>query len=164
MTINILNILHDTTVDGPGFRTSIYCAGCRHSCPGCHNPQSWTFGAGRDISTEELFNEIVSDPFAHVTFTGGDPFYQSEGFTELAKRIKAETNKTIWCYTGFEYENLLSQPKYRKLLQYIDVLVDGPYIESLRDEDALFCGSTNQRLINVQESLKQGTVILWTRE
>ena len=84
--INVLRVLHDTTVDGPGFRTSIYCAGCRHQCPGCHNPQSWAFGAGEDRSTDDLLDEITSDPFADVTFTGGDPFFQVEGFTELAFR------------------------------------------------------------------------------
>ena len=78
MTINVLKVLHDTTVDGPGLRTSIYCAGCRHECPQCHNPQSWTFGSGTDTTTEELLEEILADPFADVTFTGGDPFYQAE--------------------------------------------------------------------------------------
>lgn len=164
MTINVLKILHDTTVDGPGFRTSIYCAGCRHQCPGCHNPQSWAFGSGREMSIDELMEEIVSDPFAHVTFTGGDPFYQAQAFTTLARRIKCETEKTIWCYTGFLFEHLLVNPEYKALLQQIDVLVDGPFIESLRDEDALFCGSTNQRLINVPQSLEQGCVVLWSRE
>jgi hypothetical protein len=65
--INVLQILHDTTVDGPGFRTSIYCAGCRHKCPGCHNPQSWAFGAGKDMGADELLQEILDDPFADVT-------------------------------------------------------------------------------------------------
>ena len=101
MTINVLKVLHDTTVDGPGLRTSIYCAGCRHECPQCHNPQSWTFGSGTDTTTEELLEEILADPFADVTFTGGDPFYQAEAFAELAKLIKSRSEKTIWCYTGF---------------------------------------------------------------
>ena len=164
MTIRILNILHDTTVDGPGFRTSIYCAGCRHHCPGCHNPESWDFSAGYEVETDQLMQEIMADPFADVTFTGGDPFFQAEGFAELARRIKTETTKTIWCYTGFLYEHLLEQPRYRTLLEQLDVLVDGPFIMAQRNEDLLFRGSANQRLIDVQASLKAGTVVPWQRE
>lgn len=162
--INVLRVLHDTTVDGPGFRTSIYCAGCRHQCPGCHNPQSWAFGVGEDRSTDDLMQEILSDPFADVTFTGGDPLFQAEGFAELASRIKKETNKTIWCYTGFLYEKLLHDSAALQLLKYIDVLVDGPFIQSLRDEDLLFRGSSNQRLIDVPRSREEGCVVLWERE
>ena len=164
MTIRILNILHDTTVDGPGFRTSIYCAGCRHHCPGCHNPESWDFSSGYEVAIDQLMQEITADPFADVTFTGGDPFFQAEGFAELARRIKTETTKTIWCYTGFLYEHLLEQPRYRTLLEQLDVLVDGPFIMAQRDEDLLFRGSANQRLIDVQASLKAGTVVPWQRE
>ncbi len=162
--IKVLNVLHDTTVDGPGFRTSIYCAGCRHHCPGCHNPQSWDFEAGRNMEVDELMQDIKSDPFADVTFSGGDPFFQAEAFAELARRIKVETRKTIWAYTGFLYENLLENPAHRALLEQLDVLVDGPFIQSLRDADLLFRGSSNQRLIDVPASLKTGEVIPWKRE
>ncbi len=162
--IRILDILHDTTVDGPGFRTSIYCAGCRHHCAGCHNPQSWDFAAGRDVEVDELMQEIQSDPFADVTFSGGDPFFQAEAFAELARRIKSGTRKTIWAYTGFLYEDLLENPAHRALLEQLDVLVDGPFIQSLRDVDLLFRGSSNQRLIDVPASLKAGEVVLWKRE
>lgn len=162
-TINVLNILHDTTVDGPGLRTSIYCAGCGHQCPGCHNPQSWDFKGGHPMSVDELMADIQSDPFADVTFTGGDPLYQLEGFTELARRIKKESGKTIWCYTGFSFEDLLHKKTYMDLLQYVDVLVDGRFIMAERDEDLLFRGSRNQRLIDVQASLRNGEVILWER-
>ena len=164
MTIRILNILHDTTVDGPGFRTSIYCAGCRHHCPGCHNPESWDFSAGYEVETDQLMQEITADPFADVTFTGGDPFFQADGFAELARRIKTETTKTIWCYTGFLYEYLLEQPRYRTLLEQLDVLVDGPFIMAQRNEDLLFRGSANQRLIDVPPSLAKGSVVTWEPE
>lgn len=163
MTIRILNVLHDTTVDGPGFRTSIYCAGCKHHCQGCHNPQSWDFSAGEDVEVDELFRDIVADPFANVTFSGGDPFYQAEAFTKLARKIKTETKKNIWCYTGFLFEELKHHDVYRELLRYIDVLVDGPFVESQRDEDLLFRGSANQRIIDVQSSLQQGEIVPWER-
>ena len=162
--INVLKVLHDTTVDGPGFRTSIYCAGCRHQCPGCHNPQSWEFGTGEERSTESLLEEIMSDPFADVTFSGGDPLYQAEGFAELAARIKAESRKTIWCYTGFRFEDLMHHTAAQALLRHVDVLVDGPFVQRLRDEDLLFRGSSNQRLIDVPRSLAEGEVVLWEPE
>ena len=106
MKIRILDIAYETMADGPGLRTSIYCAGCAHACPGCHNPQSWDFKGGNEMSVQDLLDVIKADEFADVTFTGGDPLYQVEAFTELARRIKEETGKTIWCYTGFTYEEI----------------------------------------------------------
>jgi anaerobic ribonucleoside-triphosphate reductase activating protein len=147
-------------VDGPGFRTSIYCAGCRHGCPGCHNPQSWGFDQGREMTTRQLMAIITADPYANVTFSGGDPMYQAAGFAELAHAIHNETQKDIWCYTGFMYESLISHDQ-RELLEHVDVLVDGPYVERLRDSDLLFRGSSNQRLIDVPKSLYAGEVVLW---
>jgi anaerobic ribonucleoside-triphosphate reductase activating protein len=158
--IRVLDILEDTMVDGHGFRTSIYCAGCNHQCPGCHNPQSWSFDGGREMTTEEIMKIIVADPYANVTFSGGDPMYQATGFLELAREIHKRTNKDIWCYTGFTFESLIN-PEQRELLEQIDVLVDGPFIEKLRDTDLLFRGSSNQRLIDVQSSLYEGRVVLW---
>lgn len=157
--ISILSIIHDTMVDGPGFRTSIYCAGCPNACPGCHNPQSWDINNGTMTSTGELMKEIMSDPFANVTFTGGDPMFQAEGFAELAHAIKQMSGKNIWCYTGFRFENLLCNPAQRHLLELIDVLVDGPFVKALHDPDLFFRGSSNQRIINVQRSLKEGKVV-----
>ena len=157
--LRILDIIGDTMVDGPGFRTSIYCAGCNHRCPGCHNPQSWNFGGGHEVSEDYIMSIIKADKYADVTFSGGDPMYQAKGFAHLAKRIKEETGKNIWCYTGFTFEGL--KGTQRDLLKYIDVLVDGPYIEKLRDEDLLFRGSSNQRLIDVKASLEQGKAVLF---
>ena len=158
--IRVLDIIEDTMVDGPGFRTSIYCAGCRHHCPGCHNPQSWAFDQGHEMSTDDIMKIIEADPYANVTFSGGDPMFQAAGFAELAREIHKRTNKDIWCYTGFTFESLITQEQ-RELLEQLDVLVDGPFIEKLRDPDLLFRGSSNQRLIDVQKSLFAGEVILW---
>ena len=157
--ISILNIIHDTMVDGPGFRTSIYCAGCPNHCPECHNPQSWDINHGTMTSTEEIMKEIMSDPFANVTFSGGDPMFQAVGFAELAREIRKQSNKTIWCFTGFTFEKLLKNPQQKELLQLIDVLVDGPYMKEHRDEDLFFRGSSNQRIINVKKSLEKGEVV-----
>lgn len=159
--IRLLDIIEDTMVDGPGLRTSIYCAGCDHRCPGCHNPQSWARDGGRDVSVEDIMYVIEADPFANVTFSGGDPMYQPDAFAELAQAIRQRTRKTIWCYTGFTFEALLQMPRQRHLLCLCDVLVDGPFVERLKDPDLLFRGSSNQRLIDVPASLQQGQVVLW---
>jgi len=158
--ISVISIVDDTMVDGPGFRTSIYCAGCPNACPGCHNPQTWDIHRGTMMTTEEIMAHIEADPFADVTFSGGDPMFQAEGFAELAETIKARTQKTIWCYTGYLYENLLHNDQQLRLLQSIDVLVDGPFKQDLKDPDLLFRGSSNQRLIDVPASLKQERVVL----
>lgn len=157
--ISVLSIVEDTMVDGPGFRTAVYCAGCPNACVGCHNPQSWDIANGHWMSTEEIMAVIEADPFANVTFTGGDPMFQPEGFAELAEAIKARTGKTIWCFTGFTYEALVQNPRQRRLLELVDVLVDGPFVQRLRDESLKFRGSGNQRIIDVQASLKRAEVV-----
>ena len=145
--IRVLDIIHQTMADGPGFRTAIYCAGCLHHCPGCHNPQSWDFGAGKWMGVDELLEVILADQMSNVTFSGGDPLYQAEAFTLLAQLIKQYSNKTIWCWTGFTYEEVLADEKMSRILPYIDVLVDGPFILEQRDTGLLFRGSPNQRII-----------------
>ena len=162
--ISVLEIIEDTTADGPGFRTAIYCAGCVNRCPGCHNPQSWDIANGRNMTTEEILQVILADPFADVTFTGGDPMYQPEGFAELASAIKTTSKKTIWCYTGYTFEEIIKNPRQMNLLQHIDVLVDGRFIEALKDESLYFRGSSNQRLIDVQASLAQKKAIIYEYE
>jgi anaerobic ribonucleoside-triphosphate reductase activating protein len=156
--IRVLKVLEQTMADGPGFRTSIYCAGCRHACKGCHNPQSWDFNAGEWRSVDELLELIKSDPMSNVSFSGGDPFYQIDAFTELSRRIKEETDKTIWCWTGFVYEEILADPHLSQILPYIDVLVDGPFILEQRDTDLLFRGSPNQRILYLHGAPPDDTV------
>ena len=159
-TISILEIVEDTTVDGPGFRTSVYSSGCPHRCPGCHNPQSWDIDNGHPVEIEDILKVILDDPFADVTFTGGDPMFQPQGFTALAKAIKQHSNKNIWCYTGYRFEELLQNPAQRTLLEQIDTLVDGRFIEALKDEELRFRGSSNQRIIDVQASLRKGDIVV----
>lgn len=154
--ISILNIIEDTIVDGPGFRLAIYAAGCLHGCPGCHNPQSWDICNGHWVDIDEIMERIKANPIDNVTFSGGDPFLQVEAFTELACRIKRETDKTIWCYTGYMYEQIAVSKRMAMLLPFIDVLVDGPFRKALRNENLPFRGSSNQRLIHVSPSLMKG--------
>lgn len=157
-SLSILKIEEDTVVDGPGFRTAIYAAGCTNACPGCHNPESWDIQNGTRIPINDILAIVKKNEMEDVTFTGGDPLFQAEVFTDLAKRIKRETGKGIWCYTGYAYEFIERTPRLAQILPYIDVLVDGRFIRELRDEHLLFRGSSNQRLINVKESLRSGKV------
>ena len=158
--ISILDIVEDTTVDGPGFRTTIYCAGCPNRCPGCHNPQSWDIANGREVDVEEILEVILADPFADVTFSGGDPMFQPQGFAALARAIKERSNKNIWCYTGYLFEQLIENPAQRELLERVDVLVDGRFVEALMDDQLHFRGSSNQRIIDVPASLEKGEVVV----
>ena len=131
--------------DGPGLRTSIYCSGCWHKCKGCHNPQTWDLYSGEEIDVDDLVDLIIEDKWIDgVTFTGGDPLYQSDGFIELAKKIKEKSNKNIWLYTGFTMEEI--KMRCPEILRYVDWVVDGPYIEELRDIDLKFRGSSNQMI------------------
>ena len=158
MKLQIMQILPETMVDGPGWRCSIYCAGCRHACPGCHNPETWPFSVGRSMSIDQVLSEVAKTD-GNVTFSGGDPMFQVEAFTELARRIAQELHRTIWCYTGFTYETVASDPLMSQILPYIEVLVDGPFILDQRDTNLLFRGSRNQRLVDVQKSMREGRVV-----
>ena len=151
MKIRIADILFETMTDGPGLRTSIYCQGCKHHCIGCHNPNTWDCNGGKLYEVEEVFNIILSDAFSDVTFTGGDPMFQVEAFTELAKMVKNKTNKTIWCYTGYTYEEIKENPKMSLILPFLDVLVDGRFVLKKRNLDLKFRGSENQRIIHLKD-------------
>ena len=161
--MNLLFTYPETIVDGDGIRYSIYLAGCRHHCKGCHNPESWNPSAGSvltDEKLEEIIAEINDNPLLDgITLSGGDPFYNPEELVCLLKKLKRRTGQNIWCYTGYRFESILKNPRQAALLKYIDVLVDGKYCEELKDKSLLFRGSKNQRLIDVKESLRQQQVV-----
>ena len=161
-TLRVVDIVEGTSVDGPGLRTSIYFAGCAHHCPGCHNPSTWPFDAGHDMTTDEIL-EIVNYNDFDVTFSGGDPMYQAEALLPLAKQLKA-SGRSIWCYTGFTYSQVEKSDTMRELLDYIDVLVDGPYDAAQHRHGLLFRGSENQRLVDVNATRTNGIVTEWKRE
>lgn len=160
MKLSIIKIVESTSVDGPGLRTTVYSAGCNHHCKGCHNPQSWNIGYGEMVEVEEIAQRMLATG-ENITFSGGDPMFQMEGFAELASIIKRDSNRNIWCYTGYRFEQLMLRPKAMELLKNIDVLVDGRFEEREKDENILFRGSRNQRLIDVQKSLKLGEVVMY---
>ena len=149
MKIRVLDIVRGTTVDGPRFRTSIYFAGCRHACPGCHNPQSWDFGSGVEMDLDEIMDIIREEDF-DVTLSGGDPLYHPEAVRELSRRV-VDAGHKVWLYTGFTIEEIEADPRLSYALEFIDTVVDGPYIEALRDTDLLFRGSSNQRIIPLRQ-------------
>ncbi len=159
--LRILDIVEGTSVDGPGLRTSIYIAGCSHQCPGCHNRQSWDFNGGKQLTVDEIVDIVEANDF-NVTLSGGDPMYHPHEIAELCKRIKQKLGKTIWCYTGFTWEEIVSNEKLQLPLPWIDVVVEGRFIERLRDTCLRFKGSSNQRIISVAPSLQTGTIHLAT--
>lgn len=162
MKLRVVDIVRGTTVDGPGFRTSIYFAGCRLHCQGCHNPHTWDFEAGFEMTTDEIA-KIVDDEDFDVTFSGGDPLEQAAALVELAKSLKVQ-GRNIWCYTGRLFEDVKDIPEVGRLLSYVDVLVDGPFVECERDTSLLFRGSRNQRLVDVVKSQNEGRVVEWSSD
>lgn len=158
--LNLAGIVEDSIVDGPGIRTTIFCQGCPHHCPGCHNPETWDFSGGTPMDEENIAAGIMKNPLVRgVTFSGGEPFAQAAGFAHLASLLK-EKGYEIASYSGYTFEALLNGTKEQKeLLSKLDVLIDGPYMEAKRSLSIPYRGSTNQRIINVQESLKTATVV-----
>ena len=160
--LKVLNIIPDTIVDGPRMRTSIYLSGCFHGCKGCHNPSSWKLENGNDMSHEELISIIEESGHNRVTISGGDGLcYQYEELKDFLKKLKEIfPDINIWLYTGYTWEELMNSEK-SEILNYIDVLVDGKFVESLKSTKCPFRGSSNQRLIRVPESLSENRIILY---
>lgn len=155
--IRIAGIEAESIVDGPGIRFVIFAQGCCHYCPDCQNPQTWPRMNGTLIAKERLLQMVYDSWLVQgVTFSGWEPFLQHEELTPLAKELKAH-KYSLWCYTGFLYEDVKDKP----LMQYIDVLVDGKFDRELKSYECLWRGSSNQRLIDVPKSLASGAVTLW---
>ncbi len=153
--LRIAGIEPESIVDGPGFRYVIFVQGCPHHCPGCHNPQTHDFEGGFPADSEQILREIRQNPLlSGVTFSGGEPFCQAEALAALARRLRAQgTLKHLVIYSGFTIEQLTRQaetePAVRELLALCDVLIDGPFVLSMRDLCLRFRGSSNQRIIDM---------------
>ena len=173
--MNYCNIKNCDIADGPGVRVTLFVSGCRNKCKGCFQPETWSFDYGQEFTKEvegQIIEMLSPDYITGLTLLGGEPWEpeNQRGLLSFVKRVK-ETypDKTIWSYTGYVLENLLTEGSHPRcevtdeLLSYLDVLVDGKFVEELKDIRLLFRGSSNQRLIDIPETLKKGEVVLWEK-
>lgn len=152
MSIRLAGFAEDSIVDGTGIRLTVFTQGCFHNCPNCQNPQTHDSKGGELYEVEYIIQKFHSNPlYSGITLSGGEPFLQAESCIEIAKAIHSIPRKTVWCYTGYTFEELLKAHRadFILLLSNIDVLVDGRFVESLKSPDIRFRGSTNQRLIDM---------------
>ena len=158
--LNLSGLISDSIVDGPGIRTTVFSQGCPHHCPGCHNPETWEFGCGTDMEEERLVEIVRGNPLCRgVTFSGGEPFAQAEGFAKLARLLK-EKGYEVASYTGYTFEELLEgSAEQRLLLESIDILIDGPFLLAEKSLEVPFRGSKNQRILDVPKSLAAGMAV-----
>lgn len=160
--MNYHNITKDDMLNGEGLRVVLWLAGCSHHCPGCHNPQTWDVNSGIPFdlaAKKEIFNELEKDYISGITLSGGDPLHPSliNEVGQLVNEIKAKyPHKTIWLYTGFQFEDI----KTIDFIESIDVIVDGRFEIDLLDPQLHWKGSANQRVIAVQPSLTFNTIVL----
>lgn len=159
--IRVATLLFDSIVDGPGLRNVLFVQGCSHGCLGCHNPESWDPLGAQAIDTEEIIQRLLDHPTRNLTLSGGEPFEQAEALVEIVKELKKH-QFNLWAYSGYTYERLIQgSPAQKKLLSYLDVLVDGPFILAKRSLSLLYRGSSNQRLINLNSTRKQRDIVLF---
>ncbi|OFI06157.1 7-carboxy-7-deazaguanine synthase [Clostridium acetireducens DSM 10703] len=164
LNIQVAGFLDNSLVNGQGLRSVLFVSGCRHNCLGCHNKEMQSFNYGDALDIDIVLDRIKRNiPIIRgVTFSGGEPFEQSEALWILAKKIK-ELKLSIWCYTGYTYEYIISHVSENKywnnMLKYIDVLIDGKFEEDKKDLNIKYRGSKNQRIIDVKKSLDLGKIV-----
>jgi len=161
MKIRLAGLVPESIVDGTGYRFAIFAQGCPHKCKGCHNPHTHDFDGGELYDAADIINLVQNYPHNDgVTFTGGEPFCQPEAFAWLAENLEGAD---IWCFTGYTFEELkaMQNPAVRALLERIDVLVDGRFVEEQTSHELKFKGSKNQRFIDCKKSLKQEEVVIF---
>lgn len=158
--------------NGPGVRVTLFVSGCTHHCKGCFQPETWDFDYGTPFTDEvaDRILNLLSPAYVHgLTLLGGEPFEPDNraGLLPLVRRVRAQyPEKTIWAFSGYLYENLLAgnpgpAETAAELLSLVDVLVDGPFVEAKKDLSLRFCGSSNQRLIDLNKTRAAGSVVLW---
>lgn len=159
-SVKLAGIAYESLVNGPGLRRVLFAQGCKHNCKGCFNPSTHSEDGGALKDIDELVEDIRKNPMLKgVTFSGGDPFEQADKFAYIAIKIK-EIGLNIWCYTGYNFEYILQHETehegWKSLLENIDVLVDGKFEEDKKADNIKYRGSSNQRIIDVKESLITG--------
>ena len=171
--MNYADIKRIDVANGPGVRVSLFVSGCTHHCKECFNPETWDFGYGKlfdEKAEDEIIQYLKPDYIKGLTLLGGDPMEKvnQEALIPLLEKVKKEYPvKSLWCYTGYDFENDIKENMLencevtKKFMSYIDVLVDGEFKLELKDLNLVFRGSSNQRIIMVKESLESGNIILW---
>lgn len=157
--IRLAGVIEESYTDGVGIRCTLFTQGCNHKCHNCHNPETWDFKGGKLYDIDKLIEVIKENPMLDgITVSGGDPMYRTAEVLELITKIRERTTLNIWLYTGFTYEECLADTAKLKILQNIDILVDGAFDEKLKSLCLRFRGSSNQRIIDVKKSLETGEV------
>ncbi|MCM1264912.1 MAG: anaerobic ribonucleoside-triphosphate reductase activating protein [Candidatus Gastranaerophilales bacterium] len=160
--MNYHNITKDDMLNGDGLRVVLWVAGCNHYCKGCQNPETWDVGGGIPFdknAEKELFESLAKPHISGITFSGGDPlhpFNRSEVFRLVEKCRNEHPDKTIWLYTGYQWEEI----EHLKGIENVDVLAEGEFVESLNDNNIHWVGSSNQRVMDVKKTLETGEIVL----
>ena len=165
--LRIAGTVNDSITDGPGLRYAVFVQGCPHNCKGCHNQQTHDFAGGKEVDIMQLLDEGLQNPLlCGVTFSGGEPMCQARALAELARLVRENGVDDIACYTGYLVEDLLAGKVdgVDELMKELDVLVDGPFVQAQRCYDAKFKGSSNQRVIDVQATLRAGKPVICDEE
>jgi len=163
--MRIAGLVHDSIVDGPGLRYAVFTQGCTVCCKGCHNPDTWDFNGGVEIAVNDVIEQMLSNPLTDgLSLSGGEPFQQAADCASLAAAAH-ENGLNVWVFTGRTFEELKEKSKtvsdINKLLLHTDVLVDGRFILEERTLSIKWCGSKNQRVIDVKKSLIAGKGVLY---
>ena len=179
--MNYHNITYPDMNNGDGLRVVLWLSGCSHHCYNCQNPQTWDVNSGipfDESAKKELFRELDKDYISGLTLSGGDPLHEAnlDGVLDLVNEIRLSfPNKSIWVYSGYNFQKVMQQLpnlatkdnynmyKRQKIIKQCDVMVDGKYIDSQRNPSKKWAGSDNQRVINIQESLKKSKIVLWEK-
>jgi len=165
--MNYHNITTDDLSNGDGLRVVLWVAGCEHHCKGCQNPVTWNPDDGLPFDEKakaELFRDLDHDYVSGITLSGGDPLYPGNRaeIADLLKEVKAKfPGKTVWLYTGYLWEQIMTDDQLTEMMKSVDVLVDGEFVADLLDVNYPWAGSTNQRVIDVQNTFKEGRVMLY---
>lgn len=162
MKLSIAGVIKESIVDGRGIRYTVFTQGCPHHCPNCHNPQTWPFDGGSEKEISEIFEDFKQNPMLRgITFSGGEPFCQPAPLAELARQVH-DIGKDVTVFTGYTYEQLLEKndEAVNSLLAETDVLIDGPFVEELKNLELHFRGSENQRLIDMKKTREFGKIVL----
>ncbi|MBP3730093.1 MAG: anaerobic ribonucleoside-triphosphate reductase activating protein [Mailhella sp.] len=154
--LRIAGVIEESIVDGPGLRFVLFVQGCPIHCPGCQNPQTWDSAGGKAVTCKAVLDKITQDPLVHgVTFSGGEPFEQAQALLPLAQELKSR-GYHLMAFSGHTLEQLIRREECRSLLELLDILVDGPFIEAQKSLDLRFRGSKNQRILDMKATRAAG--------